>query len=730
MKGIAVFFFVLLFVPGLSLFSQEFDPWKQHAEQRIKKNPDALYEKYLDSARTTGDFARKVDYMNRAIAYAKNAGIEKDIVTGNYFLAKIYFDHGDTKYAQAHFEKAIDLLKEHDADNPLLAPKFEGKIYYDAGRNYSYQSNHPKALHYFTLSEKIAKENNLDSLLTISLRQIGNVYFYLGEIAKSTEYYYKSLEKARELEMPHAIASALNNIGGNLDEMERVEEAEEIYKRGLKIAQENNIPELVAIISNNIGVLASNNEEYDKAIDHYNIALSYAVKNNDVLGKATYYNNIANIHLTRGEYDRARDFIGRSIGFNQQIGNKEGLSANYMIYSKLMTELDKYDSAWHYVQKLDTLAKEQPNPLIIQDYHSSLYNYYKSKGDYKEALDAYIDLTDIYDSVRNAQNEEKIANLTAVAQERQRQKENEQLKEQKEQLKNYIYLIGILSLLMIASVIYAFVVQRKATNRIRSQNDRLRANQKELTLKNQELIKSRKLLEEVNKDRNQLFSIISHDLRSPFNSLLGFSEMLIEEINDDEVDKESVAMMSQNIYSSSMQLFELIQNLLEWANKERGKIEFNPEEIILHKIATENIKLARQSADLKGVAIYNKIEKHVMLEGDVNMLNTMLRNLIFNSVKFTPKNGVVEVSAHYNADHVVINISDNGVGMSPEDRQRILHSKETFTRKGTENEKGAGLGLVLTKDFIKRHNGSFDITTKEGEGTTFHITLPVKQNGQ
>lgn len=289
MRGTVFFVFVVLFVPGLTLYSQEYDPWKQHAERRIKNNPDALFEKYLDSARTTGDFARKVDYMNRAIAFAKNAGLEKDFVTGNYFLAKIYFDNGDTKYARAHFDKAIGLIEKQDADNPLLAPKFEGKIYYDAGSNCSYKSDHPEALHYFKLCEKIAKENYLDSLLTISQRQIGNVYYYLGEIAKSTEYYYKSLEKARDLEMPQAIASALSNIGGNLDKMGRTDEAEEMYQKGLNIAQENKIPELVATISNNIGVLAFNKEEYDKAIDHYNIALSYAVKNNNVLGDLSNY---------------------------------------------------------------------------------------------------------------------------------------------------------------------------------------------------------------------------------------------------------------------------------------------------------------------------------------------------------------------------------------------------------------------------------------------------------
>jgi tetratricopeptide (TPR) repeat protein len=137
-----------------------------------------------------------------------------------------------------------------------------------------------------------------------------------------------------------------------------------------------------------MGVLYSGTEDYEKAIDNFNMALSYAVKNNDIIGKATYYNNIADVYLNKGDYGRARDFAGRSMKFNEQIGNKEGLSTNYMIYSYLMAALKKYDSAWYYIQKLDTLAQEQPNPAIVQGYYSTLYNYHKQREEYEKALDS------------------------------------------------------------------------------------------------------------------------------------------------------------------------------------------------------------------------------------------------------------------------------------------------------------------------------------------------------
>lgn len=721
-RALLIFFIaVLVFSKGSG---QTMDPWQQHAKQRAQESIHSVFGKFLDSANRTTNVSESIAYMNKAINSAESAGIKRDIVLGHYFLGKIYHEQGDTKYARAHFEKTSSILKESPE---LLKPYLLAQVYYDVAANYSYMSEHSKAMHYYSLSEQVASSNKLDSIATVALRQIGNVYYFLGDIATSTDYYYKSLQKAQALNMSKAIAAALNNIGGNFVDMDRDEEGQEMYRRSLKIAQSENIPELVAVVSNNMGVTAANNNEYDQAIDNFNIALSYAVKNNDIRGKALYYNNLADVYISINDFKRARQFLWRSLETNLKIGNQEGLASNYANLSKLMLSLSKYDSSWQYIQKLESISAETANPSLHQDYLRAAQAHFEVKGDYEKALQLYQKFTRYRDSITTIQTKEKIADLTTVAREREREKEMSQLKEQQSQLKKFLYITIILSVLMISAVIYAFIVQRKSTERMRSQNERFRQNQKELTKKNTELNQSQKMLEEVNRDRNQLFSIISHDLRSPFNSLLGFSEMLIEEVNDGG-DEESITMMSKNIYASSMQLFELIQNLLEWANKERGKIEFSPEQIILHKLAADNIKLAAQSAQLKGVEITNEINKHVMVEADVNMLNTIFRNIIFNAVKFTPRDGKVRVFVNDINEHVTVHIKDNGVGMNEEDRQRLIHSEETFTRKGTENEKGAGLGLVLTKDFIKRHHGSFDITTKINEGTTFHIQLPRKQS--
>jgi signal transduction histidine kinase len=712
------FVFLFLLLAGFYSTAQE-DPYKRHAESR-NHQLTGDYRQYIDSAGMVDSKIEKRKYLEMALLEAEEKQSVKGILNSNYRLGKLYHDQGDTQKALEYYERVTALLEKH----PDVLESFrEATVFYDVAINYSYLSKYTQALKYFTRSEQIAREEQTDSLLSLTLRQIGNVYHYLNDLSNSSDYYYKALRIAQENNLPELEASAMNNIASNMVDLNQAQEGEEMYRRSLEIARKHGLANLVAVVSNNLGVNASENEKYDKALDYYHIALSYAVKNDDIMGRALYYNNIASVYLHREDYGQARKYLQRSLRDNNRLGNKEGLVNNYYNFAELLIEQKEFDSARVFVEKVDEITRELGNAASRSEYFNLLHNYYSETEDYKKALQYHKKYTALHDSITEAQTGEKISNLNSVYQERQRQQEMSELREKQSELRFYLHLTIFLSALFIIAVVYAYIVQRRAAVRIRAQNNRFKQNQKELANKNHELRLSKKKIEEINRDRNQLFSIISHDLRSPFNSLLGFSEMLAEEVREG-ADPESVKMMTENIHTSSMHLFELIQNLLEWANKERGKIEFRPEQVIVHKVATENIELAKQSANHKQVQIVNKIDKHIMVEADVNMINTIFRNLIFNAIKFTPRHGKVELSAGETSEKVVIHVQDNGTGMSEDDRQMILFGEDTFTRKGTQNEKGAGLGLVLTKDFIKRHSGSLDISTKLGEGTTFHVTIP------
>ncbi|MGM0566349.1 MAG: tetratricopeptide repeat protein [Bacteroidota bacterium] len=698
----------------------QLDEHERHAQNRIQAEELEGYQVYLDSAKNSDSFETKNAYLEKALESADQDGAILGQIESYFQAGTLYHEAGSTRVALEKYEYVADLLEKHPN---IVGYRQKVEMYHQMALNFSYLSQHSDALHYFLRSEKLARKHNLDSLLSDVLRQIGNVYHYLEDVDRSSEYYYESLEIAQEHGYRELEASAMNNIASNLADIGQIEDSEKMYQQSLEISQDIGYAELVAVVSNNLGVHFANQEQLDKALDYFNIALSYASKNNDLLARAIYNNNIADIHIREENFKKGRKALNSSLRDNERIGNKEGLASNYHNYVYYYMQQEDYDSAWIYIEKHEKLMEEMGSSSMKEIHLDLLQNYYASTGEYEKAYDHLYEFYLLNDSLNEARTGEQISGLYNVYEEQKEQKELAELKEQKTQLRHYLYLTFLLSGLFIIAVVYAFIVQRKAAKRVKKQNDRYIQNQKQLATKNRELVESQKKIEAINRDRNQLFSIISHDLRSPFNSLLGFSDMLAEEVREG-ADYESVKMMTENIHASSMQLFELIQNLLEWANKERGKIEFKPEQVILYRVAEESISLAANSAYHKEVTLHNNIDKHLMLEADVNMLNTIFRNLIFNAIKFTPKKGHVTIDAEEKADEIVVNVEDTGMGMSREDKEMILQGEDTFSRKGTQNEKGAGLGLVLTKDFIKRHNGKLDITTEVNKGTTFHVIFP------
>lgn len=710
-----IIWFLILFSSNAQLAEYE-----RYAQLRGQSEDLKGYQFYLDSVELADFFEVKKAYLKKAIASAIREGTIMGQIESYFQSGLLYHEVGFTRIALKEYRNVAELLEKYPN---IVGFRQKVEMYHQIALNYSYLSQHSDALHYFLRSEKLARKHELDSLLSDVLRQIGNVYHYLEDIDRSSEYYHKSLEIANEHGYRELQASAMNNLASNLADIGQKEDSELMYQRSLEIAQDFGYAELVAVISNNLGVYYAEQEQLDKALDYFNIALSYASKSNDFLARAVYNNNIADIHIRKENNTKGMKALKSSLRDNRLIGNKEGLAANYHNYVYYYMQQEAYDSAWIYIEKHKELMEEMGSSSVKEVHLDLLQSYYASTGEFEKAYDYLYEFYVFHDSLIEARTGEQISGLYNVYEEQKEQKELAELKEQKTQLRQYLYITLFLSGLFIITVVYAFLLQRKAAQRVKKQNDRYIYYQKQLAAKNLELIESQKKIEAINRDRDQLFSIISHDLRSPFNSLLGFSDMLAEEVREGS-DYESVKMMTENIHTSSIQLFELIQNLLEWANKERGKIEFKPEQVILYKVAAENISLAANSANYKEVIMHNNIDKHLMIEADVNMLNTIIRNLINNAIKFTPKNGKVILFAEDKSSEIVLNVQDTGMGLSQEDKEVILQGEDTFSRGGTQNEKGAGLGLVLIKDFIKRHNGKLDITTEVNKGTTFHVIFP------
>ena len=268
----------------------------------------------------------------------------------------------------------------------------------------------------------------------------------------------------------------------------------------------------------------------------------------------------------------------------------------------------------------------------------------------------------------------------------------------------------------------------------RALNDAARQEQWETAqdkLRDREIIeRQNEELRKLNATKDKFFSIIAHDLRYGFNSILGFSQMLMTQVL--KMDKEKIERMAQIIHQASSQAVDLLMNLIEWSLSQSGKLEFNPENVVLADVVTEIEPLFIPAARNKNIQIHTNIPDHLNAYADKVLLGTVIRNLISNAVKFTHPGGKIMISAKENDQEVVFSVADSGIGIPKERVEELFRIDKSFSTEGTDKEKGTGLGLILCREFIEKHGGKIwaessgtnSSSVKNYRGSTFSFTIP------
>jgi signal transduction histidine kinase/CheY-like chemotaxis protein len=254
------------------------------------------------------------------------------------------------------------------------------------------------------------------------------------------------------------------------------------------------------------------------------------------------------------------------------------------------------------------------------------------------------------------------------------------------------------------------------------------ANQIAIAIRNARLYELEKKL---NADKDKFFSIVSHDLRTPFNVLLNYSQLMAEMVND--LSRQEIQEMSQDIYKQAEATFNLLTNLLTWARLQRGRIEYEPGPVELHRVAEKVVNLLREMALDKGIRLEQTIEEQLFVYADKFMLGTIIRNLASNALKFTPAGGQVSLSARQNGistengatNWVEVRVEDTGVGISREDIDKLFKLEAHHTTYGTAQEEGTGLGLLLCQEMVEKNKGRISVESEVGKGTTVKFTVPL-----
>ena len=255
------------------------------------------------------------------------------------------------------------------------------------------------------------------------------------------------------------------------------------------------------------------------------------------------------------------------------------------------------------------------------------------------------------------------------------------------------------------------------TLQIEEQNTRIRQQNEELSSLNEKL-------SALNATRDKFFSIIAHDLRNPFNTILGLSDMAISSGNQAEAPGRMTKAMT-DLRDTARHTFDLLQTLLLWARSQTGTLDFEPEPFDLAERIRENIDLVRSQADKKSISITFEEPGLLTANGDTRMIDTVLRNLLTNAIKFTPQGGSVTVTARSAGEAIEVGIADTGIGIATENLARLFQPDNRYVRKGTDKERGSGLGLMLCREFIEMHGGAIEAESTTGKGSLFRFTLPA-----
>lgn len=238
-----------------------------------------------------------------------------------------------------------------------------------------------------------------------------------------------------------------------------------------------------------------------------------------------------------------------------------------------------------------------------------------------------------------------------------------------------------------------------------------------------QILKIAEDLKQINDTKDKFVSIIAHDVRTPIIALIGYAEILADDIDD--LQKAEIKEFASSIVDISKQTIGLLTNLLEWSRLQTGRIEFNPEPVNAYTISENTIALLRSNFEQKNISIFNYLEKEIFVHADENMMQSIFNNIVSNAIKFTNRNGKIILSATRMNEMIRFSVRDNGVGMNENQKSMLFGMNKSFTTPGTTNEKGSGLGMILCKDFVEKHGGEIWVESMSGAGSEFFFTIPV-----
>lgn len=636
---------------------------------------------------------------------------------GEHHKAAIYNElsfqtRSDTGKSNQYSRMAFRLATKHKQ-----IPELAKSIYYLAETNY-YSREFFKAIPQYEKAIPLFESLKDSFNITNCYNSIGLCYHQIYKGDKAIELFIKALRSCEHDK--EYTADIISNIAMVHVKMNNFHDAISNYKKALNLNTLIKDSASMAVNYNGLGDTYTNMNKPDSAVVNFWMAYKLFEK----IGKTGYQTialtNIATLYPNYPDsLDKAIAYFNRAseqfkkLGWNQfEAEIRQGIG---IIYQKK----GEYNNALQSFMKSLKIADEFKKGFAMKrSNYREMAETYKLMGDYKNAFKYHELFAQYNDSMAQKEKYEQLANLEKQYETEKKQNEIIRLQGKQElmdiqlrknkQLKILGFVTACLLLIFVMYVLTRYYEKIKLTNLLENKNKTIEQSEIELR--------------RLNAAKNKFFSIIAHDLKNPFHTVMGYSQLLSKEY--DKFSEAERRKFAADINQSTTNIFRLLQNLLEWSRSQTGRLVFLPREIDFGHILKNALSVLHSLAERKHISIELNYDESLSVFADPQMIETVLRNLINNAIKFTPEHGKITISAMQTDNQVEVKITDTGIGIAEEEVITLFKIDSTIKRKGTHNEDGSGLGLILCKEFIQKHNGAIGVESTIGKGSSFYFTLP------
>lgn len=637
----------------------------------------------------------------------------------------IYRHLGETDKALALLNEALALGEKHNL--------IEDKTMFlsNMGSLLTSKGEYEEALAYLQESLELAQTTGAKGEISRINNKIGYNYYNQGDYPQALEYYQTALNQLLEINRYAEIPNIYRDMAISQAYMGNPEKALALFNEGLEMSLKFGHKYDAASAYNNIGYLYTLQGDYDKSLEHLDkgLAMANELQSPSLLG--TLYGSYGDLYLEMKDYGKVVYYLEKSLDISRKLGYKHDMAMQLTALSRYYLELKQYTKALTNGEEAISLTSEIGARLPLKDALGIKAKTLAALGQGMKAYETHVAYMAVADSLFNADKTKAFTRLEADY-EFQQEKDSIQFATEKEKLalnatiesgkaRQLATLIGLTAVGLILLVLGVFYYKNQKKNQL------LTALNGEIQNQNIEIKSQRDHLNDLNKTKSKFFSIISHDLRSPMSSFQALSDVIDFNLKQENYDE--IKEINQEVVKRSKEIGSLLDNLLSWAVNEEGQFPFNPTTVSVKEAIDEVVDIYLPVARYKNIELRNDADASHHIWADANSFKTIIRNLVSNAIKFTAAGGEIILSSRIENDKVLISVSDSGVGLNARQKQKLFENEVGQNSGiGTAGEKGVGLGLRLVRDFVKMNKGKIEVTSEEGKGSRFEISLLQYQN--